>query len=89
MAIRTTKEGGKEIDIRPAIHRLELQPGDDGSILEMELGLGEGGYAKPNEVLETLKLLDADRIMSFHFHRKALHYRDAHGLYLDPLTAVV
>jgi len=89
LAVRTTKEGGKEIDIRPAIHRLELRPDDGASVLEMELGLGEGGYAKPNEVLETLKLFDADQIMSFHFHRKALHYRDAHGIYLDPLTVVV
>jgi hypothetical protein len=55
----------------------------------MELGLGQGGYAKPSEVFETLEMFDENTIASFHFHRKALQYRDDSGNYLDPLSAVV
>ncbi len=89
IANRTGKEGGKEVEIRPAIYRLELHDDEGRFILEMELGLGEGGYARPTEVIEALDLYDAERIASFHFHRKAMNYYDETGRYLDPLSALV
>jgi radical SAM family uncharacterized protein/radical SAM-linked protein len=89
IAVRTTREGGKEVEIRPAIYRFDLRCGDAEPVIEMELGLGQGGYAKPNEVLEVLNIFEPEQIVSFHFHRKALHYRDEQGVYLDPLAAVV
>jgi radical SAM-linked protein len=89
IASRTTKEGSKEVEIRPAIYRLEPRQNGSGQLIEMELGLGQGGYAKPNEVLEVLDLFEPQSISSFHFHRKALEYRDESGQYLDPLSAVV
>jgi hypothetical protein len=57
--------------------------------VEMELGLGQSGYAKPNEVFEVLDMFDNATIASFHFHRQALQYLDNTGEYLDPLSAVV
>ena len=89
IANRTGKEGSKEVEIRPAIYRLELRHQDDRFIMEMELGLGEGGYARPTEVIEVLDLFEAERIASFHFHRKVMNYYDESGRYLDPLSALV
>lgn len=89
IANRTTKDGVKAVEIRPAIYRFELHQNGPQPAVEMELGLGEGGYAKPNEVLEVLGLFDAETIASFHFHRKALQYKDESGEYLDPLSAIV
>ncbi len=89
IAVRTGKDGGKEVEIRPAIYRLELQKDGDRHIMEMELGLGEGGYARPTEVIGALDLYDAERVASFHFHRKVMNYYDETGRYLDPLSALV
>ncbi|MCP4566165.1 MAG: TIGR03960 family B12-binding radical SAM protein [FCB group bacterium] len=89
IGLRTTKDGGKKVDIRPAIYRLELLNQDTEPMIEMELGLGDGGYAKPGEVLSVLELFDPDQIGSFKIHRKALQYRDKDGIYLDPLSAIV
>lgn len=86
---RATKDGGKEVDIRPAIFSLELKNIDSQSAIEMELGLGQDGYAKPNEVLEALNLFTPEKILSFHFHRQALLYRDKNGVSCDPLTVTV
>jgi len=86
---RSIKDGSKEMEIRSAIYRLELGATDSGYAIEMELGLGEGGYARPTEVIEALDLFDPETIASFHFHRKAMNYLDESGQYLDPLTALV
>lgn len=47
---RAGKQQMRTVDIRPAIFRLETV----GDRLEMLLGIGEGGYAKPTEVLALL-----------------------------------
>ena len=86
---RGTKDGGKDVEIRPAIYILSLNESGTQPVIDMELGLGEGGYAKPNEVLRALGLFEENQISSFHFHRKALQYRDENGIYLDPLSAII
>jgi radical SAM family uncharacterized protein/radical SAM-linked protein len=86
---RTTKEGSKEVEIRPAIYRLEYREDGSPPYIEMELGLGPEGYARPNEIMEALGLYDGGAIAALHFHRKALEYRVDSGVYLDPLTAAV
>ncbi len=48
---RTSKEQVKEIDIRRHVRSLEGQPSNDGTLLKMQLGLGTGGYARPEEIL--------------------------------------
>ncbi|MDX9857712.1 MAG: TIGR03960 family B12-binding radical SAM protein [candidate division Zixibacteria bacterium] len=47
---RKGKDATKEVDIRPAVYEVKLT--DDA--LELLLGIGEGGYARPGEVLEQL-----------------------------------
>ena len=89
IAVRATKDGGKKVDIRPAIYNLEFAEDNLIPAIEMELGLGQGGYAKPSEIMEVLEIFEPDRISSFHFHRKALQYKDKEGMYLDPLSAIV
>jgi radical SAM-linked protein len=89
IARRTTKDDAKEVEIRPAIFRLELHRNGSRPMIEMELGLGQAGYARPTEVMGTLDLFDEETTMAMHFHRKALHYVDESGTSLDPLTAVV
>ncbi|MFH1699126.1 MAG: TIGR03960 family B12-binding radical SAM protein [Candidatus Zixiibacteriota bacterium] len=89
IAIRTTKDGGKAVEIRRAIYHLELIDSIPKAIIEMELGLGQGGYAKPSEVLEALELFDAGQISSFHFHRAKMGYVNDDGIYLDPLSALM
>jgi len=89
IVMRSGKDGGKEVDIRPAIYRFEVIEGDSGLHIEMELGLGSDGYAKPSEAMESLGIYAQGQITALHFHRKALQYRDQNGAYLDPLTAIV
>lgn len=47
---RPIKGGSKPVDIRAAIYDLTIRE----NLLTMKLGLGEGGYAKPNEVVSFL-----------------------------------
>lgn len=89
IASRTGKDGSKEVEIRPAIYRMELLGDAERSIIEMELGLGQGGYARPTEVIDALDIYDVERVASFHFHRKIMNYYDETGRYLDPLSALV
>lgn len=89
IARRATKEGPKEIEIRPAIYRIELFINDDIPYIEMELGLGQGGYAKPHEILEAAELFEAEQIAAFRYHRKALMCVDQAGVSHDPLTTVL
>lgn len=88
IAQRLSKDESKEVEIRSAIFRMEPVAGADRMELELELGLGESGYAKPNEVLQALGIFSARRINSFHIHRKALQYKGLDGLGRDPMTAV-
>ncbi|MEE9442823.1 MAG: TIGR03960 family B12-binding radical SAM protein [candidate division Zixibacteria bacterium] len=89
IALRTTKDGGKEVEIRPAIYRLELNDLLPNAVIEMELGLGQGGYTKPSEVLESIFLFDAAQMSSFHFHRAKMGYVNEEETYLDPISALL
>lgn len=89
IAIRSTKDGGKKVEIRHAIYRLELNDSPEDMFIEMELGLGQGGYAKPSEVLESLEIFEADQMSSFHFHRAKMGYVNEEGIYLDPISALM
>ncbi len=51
LVTRYHKKGPKEIDIRKYIRELECQKDESKSRLKMLLGLGAGGYAKPQEIL--------------------------------------
>ncbi|MEW6411394.1 MAG: TIGR03960 family B12-binding radical SAM protein [Candidatus Zixiibacteriota bacterium] len=66
---RAGKNQTTVVDIRPAIYSLTYQKG----LLTMTLGIGEGGYARPSEIL--LLLTDGDRQKAEYFAQK-LHRFD-------------
>jgi radical SAM family uncharacterized protein/radical SAM-linked protein len=86
---RATKDGTKPVEIRPAIYGLRMNRDNHAAAIEMELGLAQGGYARPNEILEALDLFDSETIASFHFHRQELYCLDDAGNRHDPLSAVI
>ena len=78
---RQTKEAVKTVDIRPALYSLTIT---EDSLL-MVLGLGEGGYARPNEV--AMLLLDGDeaRVAALPYHRKDMYRCDEQGRIIDAM----
>jgi radical SAM-linked protein len=69
---RGSIEKRKTVDIRPAIYELTIA--DDQ--LTLLLGLGEGGYAKPTEVVGFLKDQLTVPCESLAFHRRAMYRID-------------
>jgi len=69
---RNFKEGPKEIDIRKHIRKLECQKKDSKSKVKMLLGLGAGGYARPQEILIYGFGLKENDIQSLLFKRSNL-----------------
>lgn len=78
---RRGKKELKEIDIRPAIHELKI----DGDKILMTLGLGEGGYAKPGEVLSLLLGDEYDEYLMHKFHRAEMYQIDDNGNKIDAM----
>lgn len=73
-----TREGKSrttELDIRPAIYEL-YRENDNFYFL---LGLGDGGYAKPSEVMQVLLGDNFDSYLMNCFHRVDLYRQDEHG----------
>lgn len=70
-----------EIDIRPAIYDLTI---DDDNLI-MLLGVGEGGYAKPQEVLKNLLGERYDQAHAFFLHRKETYRIDEEGNKIQPM----
>ena len=64
-----------KIDLRPAIYNLEIK----NNKLFMTLGLGEGGYAKPGEVLEILLGESYNIYLSNFIHRLDLYREEDNG----------
>ncbi len=69
---RESKDGHKEVDLRPAIGGIEIL----GDQMVMSLGVGESGYARPNEVATFLAESLTCELVALPFHRKAM-YREA------------
>lgn len=78
---RETKDGFKQIDLRPAIFDLRL----DTQSLIMTVGVGESGYARPTEIATFLSEgLDCE-IVALPFHRLAMFRMADDGRRLDPM----
>lgn len=77
---RVTKNESRRMDIRSAVYNLKI----DGSMLIMTLGLGDGGYARPNEVVEFLKNGLKSAGTALPFHRRAM-YRLEGDCIIDPM----
>ena len=86
---RISKETEKIVDIRPAIYKLDYSEtnidNEDTGIINMELGIGTGGYARPPEVIEAAKILDKYNIPALIFLRKEMFYVDDLGNRKTPM----
>jgi radical SAM family uncharacterized protein/radical SAM-linked protein len=87
--LRTAKESEKMVDIRPAIYELDyLTPegnAESSAVLNMELGIGTGGYTRPQEVISAAGLVPESDIPSLVFLRKELYYVDETGKRKTPM----
>lgn len=71
----------KTVDIRPAIYDLRIE---NGSLI-MVLGLGDGGYAKPPEIVSFLKDGLTVAPLALPYHRQAVYRIDDFGNQLNPM----
>jgi hypothetical protein len=78
---RGAEDKRKTVDIRPALHALTIEH----DLLQMVLGLGEGGYAKPTEVAGFLREGLTVSNEALRFHRLALYRIDDFGRRIDPM----
>ena len=78
---REGKKGITEVDIRPGVYGLEII--DDKLI--MTLGLGQGHYVRPTEILELIVNEDALPVMSFKLNRDNLFRVDDDGSRIDAM----
>ncbi|HOP07721.1 MAG TPA: TIGR03960 family B12-binding radical SAM protein [candidate division Zixibacteria bacterium] len=72
---RTRKEETKVVDIRPAIYDLKAE----NEQLIMVLGLGDGGYTRPTEVLSVLADKPESEISGLPFHRREMYHQSPDG----------
>jgi len=78
---RLRKEETKTLDIRPAIYDLSIEE----EVVYMCLGIGEGGYAKPSEVVAALTGLPEATLAGMPFHRKNMYHIDSEGERVEAL----
>ncbi len=78
---RVGKEQVRRLDIRPAIHDIALENGD----LRMTLGLSDGGYARPQEILAEIFNSDRATALANQLHRAEMYRLDETGQKIDPM----
>ncbi|MFQ6008129.1 MAG: TIGR03936 family radical SAM-associated protein, partial [Candidatus Zixiibacteriota bacterium] len=78
---RVGKSETTTVDVRPAIYDLTV----DGDSLMMTLGLGDGGYVRPVEVLKLLKPEADWAVISHSFHRREIYRYEKDGRKTDPM----
>jgi radical SAM-linked protein len=76
---RVGKTETKKTDIRPGIYDLHV----DAGVLSMTLGIGEGGYVRPAEVMTLILGTQPEEIHTYAFHRKAVWRVDESGRTID------
>ena len=79
--LRETKDGHKEVDLRSAVDDLKIE----GEQLLLTLGVGESGYARPNEVVSFLKDDLTCEIIALPFHRHAMFRLADNGRRISPM----
>ncbi len=86
---RVAKDEVKQIDIRPAIFEVRcLESGvirPDKPAVYLELGVGSGGYARPQEVIQAAGIADEAVLPALIIHRKDLWHVDSAGNRLTPM----
>lgn len=78
---RPGKEETKRVDIRSAVYDIRIE----GDMLELELGLGQGGYARPTEVAGFLTEGLSVEVAALPFHRKAMFRSGVDGQITDAM----
>jgi radical SAM-linked protein len=78
---RVGKNKTTEVEIRSAIYRLETV----ADSLEMSLGIGEGGYARPDEVLAQILTSESVKPITYRLHRSGMYRIDERGNRIDPM----
>ncbi len=78
---RIGKNGATTIDIRPALYSITVTD----KLIELTLGVGEGGYARPDEVLGLLFPAERVKPMTNRLHRRAMYRVDSLGARIDPM----
>jgi len=86
---RISKDTEKIVDIRPAVYKLDYSvtniDNEKMGIINMELGIGTGGYARPPEVIEAAKIVDKENIPALIFLRKEMFFVDKAGMRKRPM----
>ena len=86
---RIGKDETKVVDIRPAIHKLEYREESglnaDAAGIIMELGLGQAGYVRPQEVISASGIIPDELIPALLIHRREVLYIDENGNRLTPM----
>jgi radical SAM family uncharacterized protein/radical SAM-linked protein len=78
---RDTKEGIKSMDIKPAVFNMGIEADN----LLLTLGVGEAGYARPNEVVQLLRDSLTCEIVALPFHRKEMYRVAEDGRNINPM----
>ncbi|MBU8934613.1 MAG: TIGR03960 family B12-binding radical SAM protein [candidate division Zixibacteria bacterium] len=78
---RKGKDKIKQVDIRPAIYGLAYSDG----FLRMTLGLGDGGYARPVEILGLVFPADEVPVLAHCLHRVAMYQINRAGQKMGPM----
>jgi radical SAM-linked protein len=78
---REGKSGSKTIDLRPGIYDLKVE----GGLLYLTLGVGDGHYVKPSEILNLLSGRSSSEIINYGVHRKEMYQVDETGERIDPM----
>lgn len=86
---RASKDEIRVVDIRPAIFKLEYieqsTVSPDRAAIIMELGLGQAGYARPQEVMMVSGVIAEPLLPALIIHRRDLLYIDGKGDKLTPM----
>jgi radical SAM-linked protein len=78
---RVGKSGTKVVDLRPGIYDLKVE----NDLLVMTMGVGDGGYVRPSELLRLLTEDDDDAYLAYMVHRKEMYRVDENGEKIHPM----
>ena len=78
---RINKKGAKQVDIRPGLFDLRFE----NDKLSMELGIGEGIFVRPSEVVSYMTDHLSCEIPALAFHRSGMYHLEENGRRIDAL----
>lgn len=79
--MRKTKSGETPVDIRPLIFEIKINQCE----LQLTLGTGQSGYARPTEVAQLLLGIDELQAATLQFHRKEMYRQTEDSRYIPAI----